>query len=58
MVLLDLTIVVLGITPMLVEGGQLHGFLNSGDVDCSHWIAVSQALSGGSSCGILGDGGV
>lgn len=44
LVLLDLTIVVLGIAPMLVEGGELHGFLNGGEVDCSHWITICQSL--------------
>lgn len=42
LVLFDLTIVVLGIAPMLIESGHLHCFLDGGYVDCGHGITVSK----------------
>ncbi len=42
-VLLNFTIVVLGITPKGVKVGHLHGFFDAGDIDCRHWVGGRDA---------------
>lgn len=44
--LLDLGEPVLRVAAMLVQGSHFHGFLDSGYVDCTHWIGSGQSLSG------------
>lgn len=46
-VLLDLAEAVLGIATMLVQGRHFHGFLDGGNIDCTHWIALGQFLCTG-----------
>ena len=42
-ILLDLTVVVLGVPSEGVELGHLHGFFYAGDVDSRHWVGGRDA---------------
>jgi hypothetical protein len=45
-ILVDLSVVVLGIATELVEAGGLHGLLNSGDVDGRERVEVGHPSAG------------